>query len=278
MVCPSLKELISYARNVETKKYWGQNFLVDVVALNTLTMNLPMMDQATCIEIGPGPGLLTRLLVDKNPNVYHGIEIDERWIQHLKTWPLEMDGFPMWFLHHQDVLHMPFWNLGSEPRFLVGNLPYHISGPLIATVLPHIRSFQDIRWMVQKEFALRLTASVGSEFYGRLSVLTQWLADIKILAHFPPQVFKPEPKVHSVFLSLHPRIMVHTPLTPSWDILNQVTKICFQHRRKILKNALIQLEKVYGISLPSEAKSCWNTKRAQELHVADYIQLALYLQ
>jgi 16S rRNA (adenine1518-N6/adenine1519-N6)-dimethyltransferase len=220
------------------------------------------------IEIGPGPGGLTRALLAEGASRVVAIERDPRCLAALAelsaAYPDRLtivDG---------DALALDPATLADPPRRIVANLPYNIATALLLRWLDRIGDYQSLTLMFQREVAERLVAAPRSPAYGRLSVLVQWLCETKILFDIPPQAFTPPPKVISSVVRLTPR---SAPLAPAEKaVLERVTAAAFGQRRKMLRASLKSL------GVPVEpllaAAGIAGTARAEELSVAEFCALA----
>jgi 16S rRNA (adenine1518-N6/adenine1519-N6)-dimethyltransferase len=192
------------------------------------------------VEIGPGPGGLTRALLETAAARVVAIERDPRCIAALAELAALHPG--RLTVVEGDALAIDATDAGSadgRPRAIVANLPYNIATPLLLGWLRRIDRFASLTLMFQKEVAERLAALPGSRAYGRLSVIAQWLCEVRSLFDIPPQAFVPPPKVTSTVLRLIPRA---APLAPAeFPVMERVTQAAFGQRRKMLKGALRSL-------------------------------------
>lgn len=239
---------------VRPKKHLGQHFLKDkniaskiVDAL--LSKNVPVL------EIGPGTGVLTELLIKKDLD-YSVIEIDTESIEYLRQ------HFPNLKIIQGDFLEYEI----NGPLAIIGNFPYNISSQIFFSVLDGRKYVQEVVCMIQKEVADRIASKEGNKTYGILSVLLQAYYDIEYLFKVPPGVFHPPPKVNSAVIRLR-RNNVAT-LSCDEDLFKKVIKQGFQNRRKTLRNALKNLNlpgSVYVLTIMD--------KRAEQLSVNDFVLL-----
>ncbi len=224
------------------------------------------------IEIGPGPGGLTRALLAEGAPRIVAIERDPRCLAALSELAAAFPG--RLELVAGDALTLDPAALCPPPRRIVANLPYNIATALLLRWLDRIGDYASLTLMFQREVALRLAAVPRSPAYGRLSVIVQWLCEVKILFDVPPRAFVPPPKVTSSVVRLMPRA---APLMPAAKpVLERVTAAAFGQRRKMLRSSLKSL------GLPVEkllaAAGIAPTARAEELSVADFCALARALQ
>ena len=264
---PPLREIIARYGIVAHKRL-GQNFLLDLNLTGRIARAAGRLDQATVIEIGPGPGGLTRALLASGTRRVVAIERDRRCLAALgelaAAYPGRLD------LVAGDALEIDPAMLCEKPRKIVANLPYNIATPLLLGWLDRVREYESLTLMFQREVAERLTAVPRSKAYGRLSVLTQWLAEVKILFDVPAQAFVPPPRVTSSVVAILPRA---EPLAPARrPVLERVTAAAFGQRRKMLRTSLKPLGLAVGPVL--EHAGIAPTVRAEELSVAQFCALA----
>ena len=226
------------------------------------------LDRTSVIEIGPGPGGLTRALLEEGADHVVAIERDRRCLAALGELAMAYPG--KLELVEGDALKLDPAALAAAPRKIVANLPYNIATALLLRWLDRIGDYQGLFLMFQREVAERLVARPRSPSYGRLSVITQWLTEPKILFDLPPRAFVPPPKVTSSVVSLTPR---PAPLmSADKAILERVTAAAFGQRRKMLRSSLKNL------GVPVEpllaAAGIAPTARAEELSVAEFCALA----
>jgi 16S rRNA (adenine1518-N6/adenine1519-N6)-dimethyltransferase len=225
-----LREVI---RALRAKKSLGQNFLSDPQILKRIVESAGPLEGRTVIEVGPGPGGLTREIFKHPCKTVILIEQDARCIPYLEgLQPYFKGGFT---LLNADALTLPLHTFGGAPRKIIANLPYHISVPLLLQMLKHMDDFESLTLMFQKEVAARLIATPNTSDYGRLSIMCQWKAHVKKLFDLPPGAFIPAPKVTSTVVHLTPRVLREDV---SWEALEAVTKAAFGHRRKMLRASL----------------------------------------
>ena len=241
------------------KKYWGQHFLHDKNIAQKIVAALSKKTQ-TLIEVGPGLGILTALLVQQYADLYL-VEVDPELAAHLK----QIDPSLQERVIVADFLQLALAQIRSGPVTIIGNFPYNISSPIFFQVLTHRQQVQEVVGMIQKEVAKRLVAQPGSKVYGMLSVLLQAFYDLEYLFTVRPQVFAPPPKVQSAVIRL--RRNSTWQLDCDEKLFFQVVKAGFQQRRKTLCNALQPLLPAKKQALPLL------NKRAEQLAVADFVAL-----
>ena len=260
----SLKDII---RVLKAKKSLGQNFLIDPNILQRIVDGAGSLKEHTVIEVGPGPGGLTREIIKHSCSQVILIEQDARCIPYLEALKDHFQGEVT--IINADALTLPLHRYGNPPRTIIANLPYNISVPLLLQWLKHLDDFESLTLMFQKEVASRLTASPNSHQYGRLSVMCQWKAHVQKLFDLPPRAFVPAPKVTSTVVRLSPRL---PRAEISWDALEQVTKAAFSQRRKMLRSSLKNL-----IASPHEfleKAHIQPERRAESLTVEEFCSLA----
>ena len=223
--------IISHGLN--TKKSLGQHFLLDSNLTDRIARNAKVENKIV-VEIGPGPGALTRSLLAQNVAQLIAIEKDQDCVAalgSLKT--LYKDRLQ---ILEADALAVKFATLSSNPVCVVSNLPYNVSTPLLLHSLKQISQIHSMTLMFQKEVADRLIARPSTKAYGRLSVMTQWLCDTRHLFNVDKRAFVPPPKVMSSVISLRVR---PEPLAPAnWHALEEITAAAFNQRRKMLRSSL----------------------------------------
>ena len=202
---PPLRLLVE-SMDMRARKSLGQNFLFDLSLTRKIARSAGPLT-GTTIEIGPGPGGLTRALFLEHAAHVIAIEKDRRATAVLSS--LSSAAGDRLTLIEADALTSPIWELGTAPRRIIANLPYNIATTLLVQLLGHANCFDSMTLMFQREVAERITAHPGEAAYGRLSVLTRWLADAKILFDVPASAFVPPPKITSSIVQIvplsHPR-------------------------------------------------------------------------
>jgi 16S rRNA (adenine1518-N6/adenine1519-N6)-dimethyltransferase len=267
---PSLREVIR-AHDLSAKKSLGQNFLLDVNLIDRIARAAGPLAGVTVVEIGPGPGGLTRALIAHGAARVIGIERDARCIAALEE--LRAAYPDRLTVVSGDALKVdPRPHLGSGPARIVANLPYNIATVLLVRWLmsdPWPPWFDSLTLMFQREVAERIVAAPGSEHYGRLAVLAGWRAEAKILFDVNRSAFVPAPKVTSSVVRLVPRA---EPLACDARLLERVTAAAFGQRRKMLRQSLRSLGAEPAALLSAAAIE--PTERAEQLSVAEFVRLA----
>ncbi len=221
---------------IKPKKSLGQNFLIDKEILNLIT-NLTTINGSTILEVGPGTGNLTKCILNNNPKKFIVIEKDIKLSQNLK------DKFNnKLIVINKDILEINENSLSDEKIKVFGNLPYNISSEILCKWIINFNNkfwFKELILMFQKEVADRIIAKYNTSQYGRLSILSNWKLNIKKICDIKPTSFYPIPKVDSSLLIFTPKNNFHPIKNPK--NLEKITRIFFNHRRKMLKKPFNQL-------------------------------------
>ncbi|MBN9516650.1 MAG: 16S rRNA (adenine(1518)-N(6)/adenine(1519)-N(6))-dimethyltransferase RsmA [Alphaproteobacteria bacterium] len=264
---PPLRETIA-AHDLDAKKRFGQHFLLDLNLTRRIARAAAPLHEGTVIEVGPGPGGLTRALLLEGAASVVAVELDRRAIGALRELEAAADGHLA--LVEADALQVEPAALGPAPRRIVANLPYNVSTPLLVRWLHAADELTDMVLMFQKEVVDRLVASPRSKDYGRLSVLAQHVCEVRRLFDIPASAFVPPPKVVSSVARLTPRPAADrlADLRP----LERLTAAAFGQRRKMLRGSLAGLFGDPTAVLTELGLS--PTARAEELSVADFVRLA----
>ncbi|MGE0574825.1 MAG: 16S rRNA (adenine(1518)-N(6)/adenine(1519)-N(6))-dimethyltransferase RsmA [Reyranella sp.] len=264
---PPLRETIS-AHGLDARKQLGQHFLLDLNLTRRIARSAAPLADGTTIEIGPGPGGLTRALLMEGAGHVVAIEVDRRAITALAE--LQQAAGGRLDVIEADALAIDVATLGPPPRRIVANLPYNVSTPLLLHWLRGADAITDMVLMFQKEVVDRLVARPRSKAYGRLSVIAQHVCTVRPLFDIAPSAFVPPPKVTSSVVRL-------TPLPADRRLadlapLERVTAAAFGQRRKMLRGSLASLfddpvAVLQGLGLSP-------TARAEELGIDDFVRLA----
>lgn len=253
----------------QARKRFGQNFLVDHGVIQRIVHAIHPKAEDTLVEIGPGQGAITALLLDANPSL-NVVELDRDLIPILLE---KFKRYPELDIHEADALKFDFSSLLTDKESdqqlrVVGNLPYNISTPLIFHLLGYGQRIRDMHFMLQKEVVERMAAGPGDKNYGRLSIMCQYFCDVEFLFEVGPQCFKPAPKVDSAIVRLMPR--EPEALANSYHWLDKIVKTAFQQRRKTLRNALKPIIDPAHLEPLVENPSI----RPENLSVRDYVELS----
>jgi len=262
---PPLREAIA-AAGMSARKSLGQNFLLDLNLTRRIARGAGDLTTGTTIEIGPGPGGLTRGLLLEGATQVIAIERDRRAAEVMEPLIAAADGALT--LIEDDALKVDLATTGSPPRRIVANLPYNVGTRLLLTWLRTPEAFESLTLMFQREVADRLVAAPGSDAYGRLSVLVGWLCEARKVMDVPPTAFTPPPKIWSSVVRLTPRA---TPLAPAdRPALETITEAAFSQRRKMLRQSLKRL----GGDALIRAAGLDPTLRPERLTIEEFCRLA----
>jgi 16S rRNA (adenine1518-N6/adenine1519-N6)-dimethyltransferase len=252
------------------KKKWGQHFLVDTAVIANILAHINPRPSDNIVEIGPGTGAITQLLVDKGP-LLHAIEVDAELALILTQ---TYAGQEKVTIHNADILQFDFTKILQQQSKLriVGNLPYNIGSQIIMYLVTYAAHIQDMIFMLQQEVVNALVAQPGVKAYSRLSVMAQYNYKTSKLFDIAPDAFTPAPAVISSMIKL-------TPYTPAITAINykhftMLVKTSFMQRRKTLKNNLKK------IMCPDDFATLQidSSLRAEMIGLKDYIAISNYLQ
>ncbi len=263
---PPLRDVIA-AHGLAARKSLGQHFLLDLNLTGRIARAAGPLAQGTTIEIGPGPGGLTRALLEAGAHRLIVIERDDRCIAVQEEIAVAYPG--RLEIIAGDALEIEADKLGEAPRRIVANLPYNISTALLLRWLHRIEAFESLTLMFQREVVDRLAAKPRSGNYGRLSVITQWLCEVRPLFNIGQRAFTPPPKIESSVVSLVPRPQPLAPAT--FNAMERVTAAAFGQRRKMLRSSLKSLGHADALLASTGLPP---TARAEELSVEDFCALA----
>ncbi len=264
---PPLRETIA-KHGLDARKRLGQHFLLDLNLTRRIARAAGPLGEGTVIEVGPGPGGLTRALLLEGATRVVAVEVDPRAIDALRELQAAAQG--RLELVEGDALAVEPARLGPAPRRIVANLPYNISTVLLVRWLHQADAIADMVLMFQKEVAQRLSAKPRSKDYGRLTVLAQHVCDVRPLFDVAPSAFVPPPKVTSSVVRLTPK--PRTERLADLRPLEKVTAAAFGQRRKMLRGSLAGLFPDPSAILQGLDLSA--TSRAEELSVGDFVRLA----
>lgn len=268
---PPLREVIA-ALQLSARRSLGQNFLLDFNLTRRIARAAGPLEGTTIVEIGPGPGGLTRALLLEGASRIIAVEKDERCLPALAEIAARYPG--KLEIVAGDALDVDFAKLDlGRPARIVANLPYSVATPLLIGWLktePWPPWFDRLVLMFQREVAARIVAKPGGKDYGRLAVIAQWRTQPRILFNLPAAAFTPKPKVESSLVEFVPKEKPE----PACDIamLERVTAACFGQRRKMLRASLRQLTPdaeslLLGLGIDPQA-------RAEELPVEAFCHIA----
>ena len=262
---PPLREVIARFE-LMARKSLGQHFLCDLNLTRRIAECAGDVKGCTVFEIGPGPGGLTRALLNTNAKKVIAIEKDNRCIEALLELVALADG--QMELIDGDALKIDLTKLAKPPYAIVANLPYNIGTELLIGWLKQMPAYRSLTLMFQTEVADRIVAEPGSKAYGRLSVISQFCCDVERAMNIPAQAFTPPPKVNSTVVHLTPR--KDRPKDVALKTMETLTAAAFGQRRKMLRSSLRPLG---GEELLNRA-GIDPTLRAENLSVADFENLA----
>ena len=266
---PPLREVIA-EHGLRARKELGQNFLLDLNLTARIARSAGDLSEVTVIEVGPGPGGLTRALLAAGAKKVVAIERDERTLPALAQVSAAYEG--KLEVISADALEVDYRALADGRTKIVANLPYNIATPLLTGWLsqePWPAWFESLTLMFQREVAERIVARPGDKAYGRLGVLSGWRTDARIAMNLDRNAFTPPPKVTSSVVHMVPKpVETDVPVRA----LEEVTRHAFGQRRKMVRQSL----KGLGVPLDAlfAAVGLKGDERAETLSVATYIALA----
>lgn len=254
-------------KGVRAKKHLGQHFLKDEGVAKKIADTLILRGYSSVLEIGPGTGVLTKYLLEKDIDLV-AMDLDRDSISYLETTYLNKNLE----LLEADFLKCDLSDIFGENEFAVtGNFPYNISTQIVFKTLENKEKIPEFSGMFQKEVALRICAKEGSKTYGIMSVLTQAFYEAEYLFTVPPTVFNPPPKVESGVLRLVRK--ADFSLACNEKMLYKVVKTAFQQRRKTMRNSL----KSFNLSDKIKEDTIFG-QRPEQLSVAQFVALTLKLE
>jgi len=259
---------------VTPKKSLGQHFLKDlkiasriVESLTTLQATEPgssIANKTSTLEVGPGMGVLTQYLIEREDLDLKVVEIDKESVEYLKKSYPKLDGR----IVEGDFLRMDLSKIFNDNFLVIGNFPYNISSQIFFKVLDYRDKVPMVVGMLQKEVAERLASPPGNKNYGILSVLLQTWYDIEYLFSVDEHVFNPPPKVKSAVIRLKRNSRVE--LDCDEDLFKKVIKTSFNQRRKTIRNSVKSLVPLGMATLPD---SRLLSQRPEQLSVEEFVQL-----
>ncbi|MDX8388260.1 MAG: 16S rRNA (adenine(1518)-N(6)/adenine(1519)-N(6))-dimethyltransferase RsmA [Ghiorsea sp.] len=251
------------AESFRANKALGQHFLVSEKAIRTIAQAIP--EGETAVEIGPGPGAITKSVLARVQHLTI-IEKDDRFANY---WQEKTSEHPNLSVAHGDVMQVLGDVVATDnPQWIVGNLPYNISGPLTAALASY-SLLGGMVLMYQREVGQRITAEPGTKIYGGLSVLVRHFYEPKKLITLPPGAFNPPPKVHSMVIRLLPH---GKEPKCAYEDLQKTVRQGFAHRRKTIFNQFRgQLTQEDYLSIDIDPK-----KRPEQLGYDDWVRISLF--
>ncbi len=262
---PPLRDVIA-RHGLGARKALGQHFLLDLNLTARIARAAGDLSGVTVIEIGPGPGGLTRSLLQTGAARVIAVELDGRCVTALRE--LEAVAAGRLAVVEGDALTVDLEALAPPPRAIIANLPYNIATPLLIGWLKRIDAYRGLTLMFQKEVADRIAARPGGKTYGRLSVMSRWRAEVRMALTLPARAFTPPPAVDSAVVHLAPRA---APDAVDWDAMERVVAAAFGQRRKMLRASLRSLGDAEGLLA---AAGLPPTARAEAIDVAGFAALA----
>ncbi len=267
---PPLREVIA-AHDLRPKKSLGQNFLLDLNLTAKIARQAGDLSGCDVLEIGPGPGGLTRGLLAEGARRVLAVEKDARCLPALAEIEAAYPGRLK--VINADALDLDVAEHLTPPIRVVSNLPYNVGTELLVRWLTPDQwppFWDSLTLMFQKEVALRIVAQPGSKAYGRLSILAQWRADARMVMTLPPEAFTPPPKVHSAVV--HLQRLERPRFEADAKVLSRVVAAGFNQRRKMLRSSL------KGVSPDIEAHliaaGIKPTQRAEQVSLEEFCALA----
>lgn len=269
---PKLREVIA-RHGLAARHALGQHFLLDEQLTARIVRLAGDLAGRQVLEVGPGPGGLTRALLDSPVARIVAVERDARAVAALTALAAEAPA-RLWVIEG-DALATDATALLDPPRQVIANLPYNIATPLLIGWLRQAGAFERLTLMFQQEVAERIVAVPGSGAYGRLSVLAQWTCAARLGLRLPPAAFTPPPRVHSAVIVLTPH--ADQPPPALFAAMERLTAAAFGQRRKMLRGALRTLLPDATVAALLGAGEIAPERRAETLSVAEFDRLARLL-
>ncbi|WP_043337521.1 16S rRNA (adenine(1518)-N(6)/adenine(1519)-N(6))-dimethyltransferase RsmA [Belnapia moabensis] len=266
---PSLRETIA-RHGLDARKSLGQHFLLDEALCGRIARLAGDLTGRHVLEVGPGPGGLTRALLAGPAETVTAVELDRRAIAALAE--LEAAHPGRLRVIEADALSIDVSALIPAPRAILANLPYNVATPLLVGWLRGAAALTGMALMFQQEVAERICAAPGTEAYGRLGVLAQWRCRCEMLLRLPPGAFSPPPKVWSAVVGLTPH--AEDPGEALFRSMERLTAAAFGQRRKMLRGALKSLGDAEGLL---GTAGIAGDRRAETLSIAEFDRLARML-
>ncbi|MCW3473145.1 16S rRNA (adenine(1518)-N(6)/adenine(1519)-N(6))-dimethyltransferase RsmA [Limobrevibacterium gyesilva] len=265
---PPLREVIA-RHGLDARRSLGQHFLLDPNLTARIARQAGELGGRHVVEVGPGPGGLTRALLASPAGSVTAVEVDRRAVAAITE--LRAAAPDRLRIVEADALALDLSTLVPAPRQIVANLPYNIASPLLIGWLRQAAAWERFTLMFQEEVADRICAAPDTPAYGRLSVLAQWLCVTEFRLRIPPAAFVPPPKVWSAVVVLTPRPWQPEPAL--FAAMERLTAAAFGQRRKMLRGSLKPLG---GEALLARADIA-GERRAETLSVAEFDRLARLL-
>lgn len=265
---PPLREVVA-RHGLDARKSLGQHFLLDANLTTRIARLAGDLSGRHVVEVGPGPGGLTRALLDGPAASVTAVELDDRAVAAAEE--LRAAHPARLRVVAADATRLDLAALVPAPRQVVANLPYNVATPLLVGWLRQAAAWERLTLMFQLEVAERVCAAPGTAAYGRLAVLAGWTCEAAVLMRLPPSAFVPPPKVWSAVVGLRPR--ADQPAPALFATMERLTAAAFGQRRKMLRGALRPLG---GEALLARAEIA-PERRAETLTVAEFDRLARLL-
>jgi 16S rRNA (adenine1518-N6/adenine1519-N6)-dimethyltransferase len=266
---PPLRDVVRQF-DLRADKSLGQHFLLDPSLLEVIAAQAGDLTGKHVIEIGPGPGGLTRALLETQASSVTAVEFDKRAVIAIEALAQQAPGRLR--VIEADALKLDFAPLVPAPRVIVANLPYNIGTVLLIKFLVQASAFESMTLMFQREVAERICAAPDTPAYGRISVLTQWLCATDFAMTIPASAFSPPPKVESALIRITPR--AEQPNGAEFKAMEKLTAAAFGQRRKMLRGALRGL----GGEALLERAGIDPQRRAETLSVGEFVKLMRCLE
>ncbi len=262
---PPLREVIA-RHGLDARRKLGQHFLLDANLTGRIARLAGDLSGRHVVEVGPGPGGLTRALLEGSANSVLAVEVDARAVEALSELEAAYPGRLR--VLAADATRTDLAVLVPPPRQIVANLPYNVATPLLIGWLRQAAAWERMTLMFQQEVAERIAAAPDTPAYGRLSVLAQWTCRTALLMRLPPAAFVPAPKVWSAVVGLSPHPAQPPPAL--FAAMERVTAAAFGQRRKMLRGSLRAL----GGEALLERAGIAPVRRAETLDIAEFDRLA----
>ena len=273
---PSLLSIVKefgLLQNTHHSKSLGQNFLLNKEILANIVSHAENLEDSIIIEIGSGPGGLTREILKKHPKKLIVIEKDTQCINALKS--LVSISNNILEITQMDALLLKIEHIKNQfpnnPLKIISNLPYNVGTKILLNLLYDIKNIDMMILMFQKEVADRITAKPNTKDYGRLSVISQYLTNCKKVMTLSPGAFTPAPKVYSSLIKFIPKNNINQGLTEN---LGKLTNALFQSRRKMIRNGLSNIFNQEKISTILTDTNIPENIRPENLSIEDFVRIA----
>ncbi len=266
---PGLHETIA-RHGLDARKSLGQHFLLDEALCRRIAALAGDLAGRHVLEVGPGPGGLTRALLATAAASVTAVELDRRAVAALAELAAAHPG--RLAVVEGDARHLDPATALPAPRRIIANLPYNVATPLLVRWLRQAAAIEGMTLMFQQEVAERIAAPPDTDAYGRLSVLAQWRCRVALLLRLPPGAFSPPPKVWSAVVGLAPR--EEDPGPALFAAMERLTAAAFGQRRKMLRGALRPLGQAEALLA---AAGIAGERRAETLTVAEFDRMARLL-